>query len=139
MTQSKRFAARTKVPVSTSRNEIETTLKRYGADAFAYGSDKGRAMVAFRAHGRFLKMTMPIPPGSGNQDTQEARQRWRALLLVIKAKLEAVASGIVTFDQEFLPWVVLPDGSTVSDWAEPQLKLAYEKGEMPTALLEHFK
>lgn len=41
------------------------------------------------------------------------RQRWRALALVIKAKLEAVASGITEFEQEFLAHIVLPDGRTV--------------------------
>ena len=36
------FASDTKVPVDRSRTEIETTLKRYGCTAFAFGwSDAG--------------------------------------------------------------------------------------------------
>ena len=41
---------------------------------------------------------------------QVCRQRWRALLLIIRAKLEAVASGITTLENEFLANIVLPDG-----------------------------
>jgi hypothetical protein len=65
---------------------------------------------------------------------QAIRQRWRALLLVIKAKLEAVQGGITEFDAEFLPHIVLPDGQTVGDWIIPQVNTAYELGEMPQAL-----
>jgi hypothetical protein len=49
---------------------------------------------------------------------QAVRQRWRALLLMVKAKLEAIASGIVTWDEEFLPYTVLATGQTVSEWVE---------------------
>ena len=49
------------------------------------------------------------------------RQRWRALNLAIKAKLEAVESGIVTFDQEFLAHIVGPSGQTV----KPLIALQY--------------
>lgn len=47
---------------------------------------------------------------------QATRQRWRALHLVVKAKLEAVESGITVFDDEFLAHIVLPDGGTVGRW-----------------------
>jgi hypothetical protein len=56
------------------------------------------------------------------------RQRWRALLLTIKAKLEAVAVGITTLEEEFLANVVTPDNVTVGEWIRPQLKEAYETG-----------
>ena len=35
---------------------------------------------------------------------QACRQRWRALALVIKAKLEAIDAEISTFEEEFLPF-----------------------------------
>jgi hypothetical protein len=59
------------------------------------------------------------------------RQRWRALALVIKAKLEAVESGITIFEDEFLAHIVLPDGSTAGDWMRPQIAKAYDKNKMP--------
>lgn len=101
-----RYAAKTEVSSSKSRDEIERTLTRYGADQFAYGWRDGAAI----------------------------KQRWRALALIIKAKLEAVESGISEFDDEFLANIMLPDGATVGEWFRPQLAEAYRIGSMPTGL-----
>lgn len=68
---------------------------------------------------------------------QEIRRRWRALALVIKAKLEAVESGITTFEQEFLAHIVIPGGRTVGAEILPRLEEAYRTGK-PVALLPEF-
>jgi hypothetical protein len=65
---------------------------------------------------------------------QAERQRWRALALVIKAKLEAVESGITEFEREFMAHIVLPGGGTVGDWMLPQIEQAYSSGQMPAML-----
>ena len=61
---------------------------------------------------------------------QACRQRWRALALVIKAKLEAVESGITSFEDEFLAHIQTPDGRSVGDHVKPALAKMYEDGEM---------
>ena len=65
---------------------------------------------------------------------QACRQRWRALLLVIKAKLEAVTAGISTIETEFLTNIVLPDNTTAGEWMLPQIDRAYHTREMPPLL-----
>ena len=90
----------------------------------------GRAVVSFRAQNRYIRFAMEIP-----LIAQEERQRWRALVLVIKAKLEAVESGITTFENEFLAHIVLPDNRTVGEWLAPQIDSAYEEGGMPKLLM----
>lgn len=65
---------------------------------------------------------------------QAVRQKWRALALVIKAKLEAVESGITVFDDEFMAHIALPDGQTVGQFMRPQIVKAYETGSMPPLL-----
>ena len=65
---------------------------------------------------------------------QAVRQKWRALALVVKAKLEAVESGITSFEEEFLAHILLPDGSTVGGTMIPQIAVAYETGRMPALL-----
>jgi len=65
---------------------------------------------------------------------QACRQRWRALALVIKAKLEAVGSGISVFEEEFLANIVMPDGSTFGAYALPQIEHIYETRELPALL-----
>lgn len=128
-----RFAAKTSVPVAQSQAEIERVLTRYGADGFMSGWDRQRSMatLAFRFKSRHIRfdLAMPKPP-----DAQQERQRWRALLLVVKAKLEAVESKIATFDQEFMAHVVLPDGRTISQVILPQIEHAYLTGKMPPLL-----
>ena len=126
----RRYAEGTKVPVGQSRAELERVLERYGAQAFAYGVDVERAVIQFRAHGRHVRFDLPL----ADLDEREIRRRWRALVLVVKSKLEAVETGIVTFEEEFLAHIVLPDGSKVADWMAPQLEEAYESGRMPELL-----
>lgn len=145
-----RYAENTTVGSDKSRAEIERTLARYGADQFMYGWGVGEAMLAFRASGRNVKFVLPMPDRNAREFThtperqyarsaaqaeeafeQAVRQRWRALALVIKAKLEAVDAGITVFEDEFLAHIMLPDGSTVGQWARPQIEIAYANGKMP--------
>lgn len=116
-----RYAQDTKVPVARSRAEIEETLQRYGCDAFAFGWSPQGAMVQFGYKGRAIKLDVPVPNGDGVKEQRLARQRWRILLLLIKANIEAVEIGLVTFEQAFLSWMLLADGSTVAQKMIPQL------------------
>jgi hypothetical protein len=148
-----RYAEQTKVSTEQSRNEIERTLRRYGASQFAYGWQGDAAMVGFEMHNRHIRFVLPLPdrndreftrtPYRGNARTPQAaeaaweqacRQRWRALLLCIKAKLEAVHAGITTFDDEFLAHIMLPNGGTVGDWLGPKIEHAYLTRQMPPML-----
>lgn len=156
-----RYAEKTTVSSERTRNEIEQTLRRYGADQFMYGWEDGQALIAFRAHERHIRFGLPLPDRHAAEFThvaisnqygptgkfverkaadaervweQACRQRWRALALVIKAKLEAVAAGITEFETEFLPHIVLPDDRTVAEWMRPQVDQAYRSGLMPKLL-----
>jgi hypothetical protein len=111
------YAATTQVTVDKSKAEIEKTLRRYGATSFAYYSDHQRAIVAFVKNERQIRFE------------QATRQKWRALNLVIKAKLEAVEAGIVTFEDEFMAHMVLPNGATVAEYVGPQIEEAYNQAD----------
>jgi hypothetical protein len=132
------YAHKSRVPVAQTRGEIEKVLAKYGATGFAYGSQAGRtAVIAFQTHARSIKFVLPLTPPahlSQNQAAQFERSRWRALLLSIKAKLEAVESGIESFDSAFLSNVVMPNGQTMAEVALPYIKDAYAKGSMPPML-----
>jgi glycogen debranching enzyme len=151
-----KYAANTDVSSDRSRAEIERTLSRYGAQQFMYGYDQTRAIVGFQINSRQIRFVLPLPDRNDREFThtparnqkrtttqheaayeQAVRQKWRALSLVIKAKLEAVDSGIVTFDAEFLPHIVLPNGQTVADEVVPAMQQAYETNRMPVLLPEY--
>lgn len=135
-----RYAQRTTVPVERSRGEIEGVLQRYGATAFAYATDhqSGKSQIQFAANGRLIRFTLPMPERdalSGPKWEQECRSRWRALVLSIKAKLEAVECGISQFESEFLANIVNPaNGRTVYEEAMPQIAASYAKKPAPLLL-----
>jgi hypothetical protein len=122
------YAARTTVPVDRTKTEIEQTLTRYGAERFAYFVEPKAAAVMFEVTGRRIRFNLPLDDGPKAERTR--RQKWRALLLCIKAKLESVASGIETFEEAFLAHVVMPDNRTVYEHAAPRIAQIAKGGEM---------
>ena len=144
------YAKNTTVSAEKSRGEIERTLARYGATEFGYGWKGTGAVIAFHVEGRSIRFLLDMPskdlrefthsPGRDLERSPEAarkaweqstRQRWRALLLVIKAKLEAIAAGISTFDEEFLAHILLPNGKTVGEFSIPQIRHGYVPKSLP--------
>lgn len=128
------FAVHTKVPVDQTRNEIERTLARYGAQRFCYFSEAGRAIILFEANDRRIRFDLPVSEGEGERENKARRQKWRALLLCIKAKLEGVESKIETFEEAFLAHIVMPDGITVGQHTRPLITSMYKGGEMQPLL-----
>lgn len=142
-----KYAEKTEVNVDKSRAEIERTLTRYGASSFLYGWEGDRAAIGFEVKGRKVRISFALPKRDDylrdsrgymradstidNYWTQAMRQRWRAVALWVKAKLEAIDSGFRTFEQEFLADIVLPDNSTVAEYLAPQLEAAYSANVMP--------
>lgn len=141
-----KFAENTTVPVERSSAEIERLIINYGASEFVSGWTMRSAQIMFEMHGKRIKFVLPLPDKTADeirlnrygkvvtqteQDKryeQECRQKWRALTLAIKAKLEAVESGIASFEEEFLPHFVVPGskGQTVGEIMIPQLQAAYQ-------------
>lgn len=143
------YASKTTVSSENTRLEIERTLRRYGADDFGYATSAGVAMIAFTAKDRQIRFTLQLPdrnarefthtpatrqkrtaPAAEREYEQALRQRWRALLLLVKAKLEAVESGIVTFEQEFLAQTVLPSNRTVFEETSAPISTMYLTGQV---------
>ena len=98
-----RYAEKTRVPVTQSRDELQRTLARYGADQFMYGGSG-------RAPGCRLPRPRPLRP---------VRHR--------PARERAAPPAALN--------IMLPNGATVGDWAEPEIARIYATGEMPSGLL----
>lgn len=147
------YAEKTSVSVSRTKADIEDLVQRYGADQFVSGYKDDIAVIGFSMSGRQIRFLLPLPdkqareywytPGRGQRRTEDAahaaweqacRSRWRALYLIVKAKLEAVEAGISTVEREFLYDIVLPDGCTAGEWMAPQIENAYQNGQMPAML-----
>ena len=148
-----KYAENTSVSVARTKADIEDIIQKYGAQQFVTGYQGSRAAVGFTINDRQIRFIIDLPdkserkflftPERGTRRTDEAaareweqacRQKWRALYLIIKAKLEAVNDGICCFEDEFMAKIVLPDGSLVGDFMRPQIAAAYETGSMPALL-----
>lgn len=134
------YAERTIVPVSKSKAEIEDLVMRYGATRFQSGWDEasGIAVISFECEGWRVRFTLSLPArgeyATVKQYDQETRRLWRALALVIKAKLESIASQIESFEEAFLAQIVLPGGETVANWIAPRLQASYQSNTLPPLL-----
>ena len=92
------YARNTTVGAMRTRNEIEETLERYGADGFAYATQGNLATVIFAMENRRIRFVLELPDADDFRHTnhsppqergqraqqdaydQACRQRWRALL-----------------------------------------------------------
>lgn len=144
------YAEKTSVSASKTKADIEDLIIRAGAGQFVSGFKDNMAIIGFSLADRQIRFVLPLPdksekqfwftPERKNRRSEEqayaaweqaCRSRWRALYLIIKAKLEAVESGISTVEREFFYDVVLPDGKTIGEFMAPQLEIVYQNGTMP--------
>ncbi len=136
------YASNTTVSADRSKAEIERTLIRYGVDEFMYGRSTAGAGIAFTFKGRTVKLNVPLPKRADYKSTRagellwekECRRLWRVLLLWIKANLEVVESGLITFDDVFLAQTCLPDGSTVGQSMQEKISTMVTSGQMQKLL-----
>ena len=150
MKAASRYAAGTTVLVDKTISEIRALItQRYEATNFALIENGERFGIAFEMHNRRVRFVIPLPQKAdamivkrgyyGKTFSQEKfdqllRERWRATLLVIKAKLESVESGIESFDAAFMAQLILPSGQTMEEWASPQMETLMIDGAMPPLL-----
>jgi hypothetical protein len=147
-----KYAEKTAVSPAQRRTEIERTLSRYGATAFGFATTADRAQIIFELKGRRMRLDVALPDRNSrdithsgewtkrseqaaeNRYQQVVRQRWAALGLWIKAQCEAIDSEVVTAEQAFLGWLVMPDGLTLAEKIAPQIEAAYASGQMPALM-----
>ena len=109
------YAETTKVPFERSIAEIIGMVRKAGAEQIGQMEDRDYFAVQFTLGDRMVRFRVPfpsfdeMPKRDGRNHTlsqsqregkldQARRQRGRALMLVIKAKLESVESGVETMD-----------------------------------------
>lgn len=151
-----RYARNTYVSADKSQAELNDLLRRYGANQIASGwqtlpDGSERALIGFMMQGRQIRMHLDFPSmdsfnktQSGRTRTvgtaqvkayeQEKRRRWRVLVLLVKAQLEAIECNIVKFDDIFLGFTVLPGGQTAGEAASKHLEEFIKMGKIPALL-----
>lgn len=140
------YAENTEVPFERSIAEIIGVVRKAGADQIGQIEDRKGFVLQFTLSDRMVRFRVTFPTRAEveemkgpRQDASRVEQQWRrqrarALLLVIKAKIESVDSGVETFEEAFLPNVVLADGSTVYERVAEPIAVEYRTGS-PSPLL----
>lgn len=147
------YAEKTEIAVSKSLAELSGMLRKAGADNVTQLESNALLAVQFQMQDRLIRFRVTIPaaedmPARNGRNQvmtlkerqaradQVAKARARALLLVVKAKLESMESGIETFEQAFLANVVMANGETVHDRVGEMIALEYKTGAVqPTSTL----
>lgn len=136
----KAYAEGTPIPVERTRAELKKLLMQAGAARRSFESDDehGVCRVVFRLGGFIVRLMVPMPklddfaekrrrgrygvvtsratPEEQRRAHEQAcRERWRSLLLLVRAKLEAIRLGISSVEREFLPDLLLHTGHTVEE------------------------
>jgi hypothetical protein len=132
----RRFAEGTPVTVDKSRGEISGILAQHGCMTMAWGTTPTGDTLQFALGGHLFRFSInkPTPEEMRERDgerytyphnidwktkaTDEWRRRWRAHVLLIKAKLEFIEGGDTTLELEFMPYTVLKSGETLGEWME---------------------
>lgn len=149
-----KYAEGTTVALETSQMEIKRTVVKHGAAGVVIGDDaRTGGGIEFEMRGRRLRFVVRYPDPRDKEFTMlsafrertpaqakarheaEVRRLWRVLLLTIKSKLESVENGLVSFDEEMLPHIVVPGtGATIGEMLVPQLDEVYRTRSLPPLL-----
>jgi len=134
-----RYAKNTTVPVTRSKQKIEELLESYGIEESFLGRSPRGDGIGFKYNGKVYKMSVPLPKrddfNTENQYQQAIRQRWRILYMSMKMKFEEIEAGVISFEDQFLAQMSLPDGTTVADFMKlPENRERLEKTKMPKLL-----
>ena len=147
-----KYAEGTKTPVSNSQMEVLRILEGHGITQHMLANDSatGTHNLIFKHTGVTYKISVQMPArdakqfqrnGRGLARSQqeiadawaaEVRRRWRSFLLVIKAKVIGIDDGVTTFDEAFLPYVVVNEQyETLAEVMVPRIRAAATLGEYP--------
>lgn len=157
----RKYAERTQVAISRTREEIARLLTQWGCSGLQWTDDfkLGRAMLQFTWEhegasylARFVIMVPSeeelrtqakhattgkfLPARFAQLQRDSGRREHRVLFNWIKAALNAVSEGIIEAERIFLPFLVGKDGRTVADVALPNMKKLL--GHSAQALLPDF-
>jgi hypothetical protein len=115
------------ITCAASQAEIQSMLGAAGARGFQLAAERGATRIAFSLGDRQFLLSLPLSASEGTSTAAQeaARRGWRQLSFLVRAKLDAVACGITTFDEEFLAYMVLPGGATVFQAVKPGMAAAH--------------
>lgn len=135
----KRYAEGTTVSVESSRGEITGILAKHGVERMGWQTGPDGDELLFELAGQNYRFQIKKPSiedvklmyrADGKDWSRvyepqakvmaEWRRRWRANVLLIKAKLEFAGGGDTTIEREFMPYLLVGGRQTLAEWIESE-------------------
>jgi len=134
-----RYAEGTTVTVERSRGEITGILASHGVVEMGWRTGPAEDRLMFKLGGRSYLFAIPKPtaqdlwnqwkadgkrqrglkdPPNDAPGGAEWRRRWRANVLLLKAKLEFADGETSTVERELMPYMLTAGGKTLGDLIE---------------------
>lgn len=132
-----RYAEGTTVSVEQSRGDISGILAKHGVTRMGWSTGpEGDELLAEINERRYrfaivrptlveIRRMFPNARDDNAKLQAEWRRRWRAIVLLLKAKLEFAGEGdVTTIEREFMPYLLVDGKRTLADVVEAnQLQL----------------
>lgn len=130
MSARRKYAQGTTVPVDRSRGDISGILAAHGVTRQGWASEPEGDTLQFELAGYQYKLRIPKPtlaeikaehPDAYSNFSftaaveKEWMRRWRANVLLLKAKLEFADDDASTVVRELMPFALLKDGRTLEE------------------------
>lgn len=134
------YAEKTKVPVDKSMAEVRKILIKNGSEGVAIAETSENALVQFIFKSKSYKFIIKYPKSSDddiflngkgykrtlvqieNAIEHEKKRLWRAMVLYIKAAIEAHNNGIIDFKRSMMSHMMLPSGQTIYEKLENNIE-----------------
>jgi hypothetical protein len=116
----------TEVLVSKSQEGIRKMIYAHKGTGVSFVSQPPRegfeALVTLDKIGYHIRvMANAKSKYSEREKEQEERRVWRVLFWHLKAMFEAADSGVIAVEDIIMPYIVTPDGHTISEHIKPKL------------------
>ncbi len=124
----RKYAQGTTVTLAETIADIEQELTRFQAVFTGYAVRRGTLEIEFDDPEGFPYRVVMQTDG---EKPQEINRKARSLYAVIKAQLIAVHDGIFTFQQAFMPALVLPDNRRLGEVMQAKITEVYPLKALP--------
>lgn len=113
----------TRVPISVSQSAIRKLIYSHKGTGVSFVSQPPKegfeALVTLNEIAYHIRI-MAIVKKAPDREREE-RRVWRVLFYHLKAMFEAADSGVIAVEDIIMPYVVTPDGRTISEHVKPKL------------------
>jgi hypothetical protein len=112
---------RTPVAVEASQRQIKKLLEKFNVKAVRFTSFPSYALLEFLREvedKKYVPYRVTVKPqvrdwakNTSSELDRAERQVWRVVYFWLKSKLEAIEFGLVEFEQDFLPYMLIQDNA----------------------------